>query len=135
MRSLRIFLGLSFGLLLAGAPAAAQVRAKTETWTAIIYDAFQGYAYTWRLSADGTYAEDGKDIAEGFAIQETQTGTWTRTGKRLVLTQDTNGFVFDGRVRGEIYSGSFFEHGSFLSKFCAWKGTEIPAGCDDDQVG
>jgi hypothetical protein len=132
---MRVLLALPLLLLLAVAPAQAQGGAKTETWTAIIFDVFDGYAYTWRLRPDGTYTEDGKDIAEGFAIQSTQTGNWTRTGKRMVLKQDTGGYVFDGTIDGETYSGSLFQYGSFLSKFCAWKGTEIPAGCDDDRVG
>lgn len=134
MRTLRVFL-LPFLLLLAVGPAHAQGNAQKEIWTAIIYDVFDGDAYTWRLSTDGTYAEDGKDIAEGFAIQSTLTGKWARTGKRMVLTQDTGGYVFDGTIRGEIYSGTLHQSGTFLSKFCAWKGTEIPAGCDDDRVG
>ena len=135
MRTVRLVLGLSFALLPAVALSHAQGVAKAETWTAIIYDVFDGYAYTWRLSADGASTEDGKDIAEGVAIQTTQTGKWVRTGKRMVLTQDANGYVFDGAVSGDIYSGSLFQFGSFLSKFCAWKGAEIPAGCDDDRVG
>jgi hypothetical protein len=132
---MRVLLGLPFLLLLAVGPARAQGGAQKEIWTAIIYDVFDGYAYTWRLSRDGTYAEDGKDIAEGFAIQSTQSGTWTRTGARMVLKQDSSGYVFDGTVSGETYSGTLHQFGTFLSKFCAWKGTEIPAGCDDDRVG
>ncbi len=38
----------------------AAVEADDSVWTAIIPDAFPHYVYTWRMSPDGSYREDGR---------------------------------------------------------------------------
>lgn len=126
-------LALAIGLMLV--PASAQTGAKAEVWTAIIHDAFGGISYTWRLKADGTYEEDGVYIDTKASAQATLTGKWTRSRTRMVLTQDSLGFVFDGTVNGEQYYGTLFQYDQKVSTFCAWKGTEIPVGCDDGNIG
>lgn len=131
MRALLSFivLALAFG----STPAAGQPRA--EVWTAIIHDAFGNIVYTWRLKANGTYEEDGVYIDTKEAAQATLTGRWTRERRRMVLKQDSFGFLFDGTVDGEQYYGTLFQYDQKVSNFCAWKGTEVPVGCDDGNIG
>ncbi len=107
-----------------------------ETWTVVIdRGAFSSFAYTWRLKEDGTYEEDGFDTLSRAPIQQMVTGRWSARDGRLVLRQDFAGFVFDGRVTGEQYTGTFYQDRTPLAKFCAWKGSEVPAGCDDELIG
>ena len=122
-------------LVLALAPAPAIGQRSDEIWTARILDAFSQFSYTWGLKADGTYIEEGHDIQTGVAIQQPINGVWRKSKSRLVLTQDSFGFVFDGTVDGEQYYGTLFQYGQKVSAFCAWRGTEIPASCDSDLVG
>lgn len=134
---MRVVLSL-IAMMIALMPGAAiaQKPQAVETWTAVIdYPVYAGYVYTWRLTADGKYREDGADAKDGSAIQQTLNGTWTRNGSRLVLTQEFDAFRFEGVVRGDRYSGAFYSGSQMLSKFCAWKGAKIPTGCEDDLVG
>lgn len=121
-------------LALAFAPAPAAAQRADEVWTARIFDVFSSASYTWRLKPSGRYTEDGHDLDTGVAVQDTLRGTWTRTGARLVLKQDSLGYVFDGTVDGGRYSGTLFQFGEKVSRFCAWKGTAVPTSCDSDLV-
>ena len=132
LRSLFTALGLA-ALAFAGASSAQPAR-KPETWTAIIFDAFQGNVYTWRLKPGGKYEEDGRDARSGFPVQATLTGKWTRKANHLVLRQDYSTYVFDGIMSGDRYSGTFYSGTQALSTFCAWKGTTTPTSCNGDLV-
>jgi hypothetical protein len=122
-------------LALAFATPPAIGQRSDEIWTARIFDTFSQDRYTWRLKPDGSYTEEGHDIQTGVAIQEPISGVWRKSKSRLVLRQDSFGFVFDGTVNGEQYSGTLFQYGQKVSAFCAWRGREIPASCDSDLVG
>jgi hypothetical protein len=99
-------------------------------WTAIIPDAFPQYVYTWRMRADGTYREEGRDASSGTPIQPTLAGTWSREGARMILRQDDQPFVFDGVVLGNLYGGTLYFGGRAASRFCAAKGERPPMQCD-----
>jgi hypothetical protein len=127
-----IVVALAIVAALAPQPGAAQGSSAAQVWTVAISAPFEGMSFTWRLKPDGTYEEDGVYLDSGDASQVTKTGTWSRSRGRMVLKQDDFGFVFDGAASAETYSGTLFQYGQPVSRFCAWKGTEIPAGCDDD---
>jgi hypothetical protein len=91
-------------------------------WTVVIPDGFPGYIYIWRLKSDGTYAEDGRDAATGKPIQQTLSGRWTVEGARMILRQGTLGYVFDGVLRGDQYSGMLSLDTKAFSHFSAVKG-------------
>lgn len=136
MRALIFFFMTIAALASIQGAAVADRPAPPEVWTVVIdYPAFADYVYTWRLKRDGSYEEDGASIADGEAIQRTQHGAWTREGSRMVLTQAYDAYRFEGVVRGGQYSGDFYSGPMLLSKFCAWKGRELPASCDTDLVG
>lgn len=99
-------------------------------WTAIIPDAFPRYVYTWRLKADATYQEDGRDASTGTSIQRTLSGRWSREGARMILRQDDQPFVFDGAVLGNLYAGTLYFSGRAASRFCAARGKRAPTRCD-----
>jgi hypothetical protein len=98
-------------------------------WTAVIPDAFPRYVYTWRMKADGTYREDGRDAATGTPIQPVLSGHWSREGPRMVLRQDNLPYVFDGVVLGNLYTGTLTLNGRAVSPFCAAKGEQAPQSC------
>jgi hypothetical protein len=99
------------------------------TWTAIIPDAFPRYVYTWHISADGTYREDGRDAATGAPIQSTLSGRWSVEGPRMILRQQGLPYVFDGVVLGGLYSGTLYMNGRAISPFCAAKGEHALDNC------
>jgi hypothetical protein len=99
-------------------------------WTAVIPDAFPGYIYIWRLRADGTYLEDGRDASTGRPIQRTLSGRWSREGARMILRQDDQPFVFDGAVLGNLYAGTLYFGARAVSRFCAARGEQAPPRCD-----
>lgn len=98
-------------------------------WTAIIPDAFPRYIYTWHISPDGTYREDGRDAATGAAIQAALSGQWSVDGPRMILRQRDLPYVFDGVVLGGLYTGTLYLNGRFASQFCAAKGESAPQSC------
>jgi hypothetical protein len=105
-------------------------------WTVFIPDRFPGYTYFWRLKPDGTYAEDGRDTATGKPIQETLSGRWTVEGTRMILRQDILGFVFDGIITGDQYSGILYLGEETFSRFSATKGDAArPPPCKSRPVG
>jgi hypothetical protein len=57
------------------------------------------------------------------------TGRWIAEGAQLTLTQDTLGFVFEGVVTGDAYSGTLYLGGRRVSHFCALKGKTAPEAC------
>jgi hypothetical protein len=95
-------------------------------WTAIIPDAFPRYLYTWRMSGDGAYREDGRDVSTGVAIQATHSGRWSIDGPRMILRQQDLPYVFDGVVMGGLYNGTLYWNGHAVSRFCAAKGDLAP---------
>ena len=101
-------------------------------WTAIIPDAFPRYIYTWRMTGDGSYREDGRDAATGTPIQSTLSGHWNEDGPRMVLRQQGLPYVFDGLVLGGLYAGTLYFDGRAVSRFCAAKGDEPPKRCDPE---
>src|SRR6266481_873187 len=88
-------------------------------WTAVIPDAFPRYFYTWRMSADGTYREDGRDALKGTPMRSTLSGRWSLEGERMILRQDGQPFVFDGVVLGDTYTATLYLDGHSYSRFCA----------------
>ncbi|MCA1452964.1 hypothetical protein I6F35_06975 [Bradyrhizobium sp. BRP22] len=98
-------------------------------WTAIIPDAFPRYVYTWRMSLDGSYREDGRDAASGRPIQATLSGRWSLDGARMILRQEGYPFVFDGVVVGNSYSGTLYLNDRSFSRFCAARGEKPPEHC------
>ncbi|WP_027581459.1 hypothetical protein [Bradyrhizobium sp. Ai1a-2] len=101
-------------------------------WTAIIPDGFPRYIYTWRMSPDGSYREDGRDATNGKAIQATLSGYWRRDGARMILRQDGYPFVFDGVVVGTSYAGTLYLNGRSFSRFCANRGETPPERCGSE---
>ena len=101
-----------------------------ELWTVIIPEGFPRFIYTWRVKPDGTYGEDGRDAATGRPIQKTLSGRWTVDGARMVLRQDTLGFVFDGTVVGDRYAGTLYLGTRRVSRFCAARGEATPLDCE-----
>jgi hypothetical protein len=103
-------------------------------WTAIIPDAYPRHVYTWHLSADGSYREDGRDRATGVPIQLTLSGHWQRNDSRMLLRQDDQSFVFDGAVLGHVYIGTLYFRQRAISRFCAAEGDRPPSRCDTAPV-
>ncbi|RZN27717.1 hypothetical protein [Bradyrhizobium sp. Leo121] len=110
----------------------AGAEADDIVWTAIIPDAFPHYVYTWRMSPDGSYREDGRDAASGRPIQATLSGHWRRDGAHMVLRQEGYPFVFDGLVVGNGYAGTLRLNGRPFSRFCAIKGEKPPERCGSE---
>jgi hypothetical protein len=103
---------------------------KVVVWTAIIPDGFPRNVFTWRLSPDGAYEEDGRDAVTGKPIQTTLSGRWTVEGARMILRQDDIPYVFDGVVVGDHYSGTLYLRGRKVFRFCAVKGEAMPQPCE-----
>ena len=120
-------LALAIGMV----PAAAGNRGVAGSWTVLIPDAFPDVIYTWRIAADGSYAEDGRDSATGRPIQPTFHGRWTLEGERLILRQTEYDYVFDGTLSGTSYGGSLYYEGRLVSRFCAAKGEAAPIRCSN----
>ena len=110
----------------------AVAAADGAVWTAIIPDAFPRYVYTWRMSPDGSYREDGRDGASGRPIQATLSGHRSLDGARMMLRQEGYPFVFDGVVLGNSYAGTLYLNGRSLSRFCAVKGEQPPERCGSE---
>lgn len=72
------FIFVSCALLwhgLSTSPAVStEVNQEGAVWTAIIPDAFPRNVYVWRLLADGSYREDGRNAVTGVAVQLTLSG-------------------------------------------------------------
>jgi hypothetical protein len=81
----------------------AVAAADGAVWTAIIPDAFPRYVYTWRMSPDGSYREDGRDGARGRPIQATLSGHWSLDGARMTLRQE--GYPFASRRTKNLRQG------------------------------
>jgi hypothetical protein len=120
--------------LLAGAVLARAVAQSADVWSAVIPEAYPFDVYIWQLKPDGTYAEVGRDAATGRSIQETLTGRWHIDGARMILQQVTIGFVFDGIVRGDRYTGTLYLSGARVSRFCAARGDAPPRRCEPEDV-
>ena len=103
---------------------------KVVVWTAIIPAGFPRNVFTWRLSPDGAYEEDGRDAVTGKPIQTTLSGRWMVKGARMILRQDDIPYVFDGVVVGDHYSGTLYLRGRKVSRFCAVKGEAMPQPCE-----
>jgi hypothetical protein len=106
-----------------------RTQAAETIWTAIIPDAFPNYIYTWRMSDDGRYREDGRDGLTGKPIQATLSGRWSREGPHMELRQDSLPFLFDGMVIGNLYGGTLYLNGVARSRFCAAQGETQPERC------
>ena len=115
---------------MAGPALAAPADALLGEWTILIPDAFPGMVFTWRVKQDGTYQEDAQRGVSGRRTQPTMAGHWSIEDRHLVFTQDTQGFIFEGDISGNYYSGSLFLQGVEVSHFCALKGSESPGTCD-----
>jgi hypothetical protein len=127
-----IFYAAVLGVLRADAafaPPMSDVQAGT-VWTVLIPDTFPGYVYTWHQSADGSYAEDGRDALTGRPIQSTLHGHWSREGAHMILRQDDLPYVFDGLVLGNLYAGTMSFDGRSSSRFCAARGEQPPERCN-----
>jgi hypothetical protein len=122
------------GAGLASAQSQKPREQKSVVWTLVIPEGFPGDVFTWRQKPDGTYEEDGRN-SRGEAIQQTLSGRWTVEGRRMIFRQDGLSYVFDGMLARTRYSGKLYLGTGFVSSFCAWQGTKVPTGCDDDLVG
>jgi hypothetical protein len=120
-------LALAIGMV----PAAAGNRGVAGSWTVLIPDAFPKFIFTWRVAADGSYDEDGRDSATGRPIQPTFHGRWTLEGERLILRQTEYNYVFDGTLSGTSYAGNLYLEGRLVSRFCAAKGETAPKRCSN----
>lgn len=116
--------------VLAGPALAAPADELAGEWTILIPDAFPGIVFNWQVKLDGTYLEDAQRIVSGRRSQPTMTGNWSLEDRHLVLTQETQGFVFEGDISGNYYSGSLYLKGVEISRFCALKGSKSPGTCD-----
>jgi hypothetical protein len=114
----------------AGAPDASPV----GTWTIVIPEGFPNDVFTWRLKADGTYEEDGRDAKTGQSVQPTYTGRWSVADGRMTLQQNEFEYVFAGPLIGDRYSGMLTLAGREVSYFCAAKGDQAPRTCDKATV-
>lgn len=125
--------------LLAASPGAAQVAAPpapalgvTGTWTVVIPQAFPLHVFTWQVADDGTYQEDGRNAIN---TRRTQVfGRWTLQGVHVVMTQNTEGFVFDGTVSGGCFIGRMMHDGKNISSFTARKRGSTVRNCDGDNT-
>lgn len=111
-------------------PAGAQ----QTVWTAVIPKGFPGNVYTWHLMPDGSYSEDGHEMASGRSVQPTLSGHWRVTGRHMVLKQDGIGYVFEGDLIGDEYLGVLYLDGKRFARFCALKGEAPPQACADISV-
>src|SRR5262245_53308445 len=109
--------------------AAAADRGVAGIWTVLIPDAFPGFIFTWRIAADGSYDEDGRESATGRPIQPTLHGSWSTEDDRLILRQADISYVFDGTLSGVSYAGDLYLEGRPVSRFCAAKGETAPQRC------
>ena len=116
-------------LAIAMVPAAADNLGVAGIWTVLIPDAFPKFIFTWRIAADGSYDEDGRNSATERRIQPTFHGRWTLEGERLVLRQTEYNYVFDGTLSGTSYAGDLYLEGVLVSRFCAAKGETAPKRC------
>ena len=116
--------------MMTGPALAAPADELAGEWTILIPDAFPGMVFSWKVSQDGTYQEDARRAVSGRRAQPTMSGRWSLEDRHLVMTQDSQGFVFEGDVAGKYFSGSLFLKGVPGSHFCALKGSEIPGTCD-----
>jgi hypothetical protein len=114
----------------AGAPEVNPV----GNWTIVIPEGFPNNIFTWRLKADGTYEEDGRDAKTGDSIQPTYTGRWSVEDGRMTLKQNEFAYVFSGLLIGDNYTGKLSLGGREVSHFCAAKGSDVPATCDKARV-
>ena len=105
--------------------------AQATVWTTVIPKGFPGNIYTWHMRPDGSYSEDGREMATGKRVQPTLSGHWRVTGKHMVLKQDGIGYVFDGHVIGDEYLGVIYLDGKRFAHFCAFKGEAPPPSCAD----
>jgi hypothetical protein len=120
-----VWLALALGIV----PAAAADRGVAGSWTVLIPDAFPQFIYTWRIAADGSYDEDGRESTTGRRIQETLHGRWSVEGEKLILRQIGISYVFDGTLSGASYAGNLYLAGRPVSRFCAAKGETAPKRC------
>jgi hypothetical protein len=119
------WLALAIGMV----PAAADNHGVDGIWTVLIPDAFPRFIFTWRIAADGSYAEDGRNSATDRPIQPTFHGRWTLEDERLVLRQTEYNYVFEGTLSGTSYAGNLYLEGVLVSRFCAAKGEAAPKRC------
>jgi hypothetical protein len=132
MRSgLARYVVLFLTLAITASPASAQRLSAQDqaavVWTIIIPEGFPKDVFTWRLKPDGTYEEEGREVASGRPIQPALTGRWTLEGSHMVLRQTGIPYVFDGTSNGEHYSGTLYLSGRPFSTFCAVKGALAPS--------
>ena len=97
-------------------------------WTVTIPQAFPLHVFSWSVAGDGTYKESGRNA---FNTQRTQvSGRWTLQGVHVVMTQNDEGFVFDGTISGGCFIGRLFQNGKNISSFTARKRGSNVRLCD-----
>ncbi len=122
--------------ILAAAPGMAQEQPErldmSGMWTVTILQAFPLHVFSWTVAADGTYQESGRNA---FNAQRTQvSGRWSLQGVHVVMTQNNEGFVFDGTLSGGCFIGRLFQDGKNISSFTARKRGSNVRFCDGDSV-
>lgn len=100
------------------------------SWVVTIPQAFPLHVFNWTVVDDGTYQESGRNAFNG---QRTLvSGRWTLEGVHAVMTQNNEGFVFDGTLSGGCYIGRLFQNGKNISSFTARKRGSTVRYCDGD---
>jgi hypothetical protein len=121
--------------LVAAIPARAQepapkLQEMAGSWVVTIPQAFPLHVFNWTVADDGTYQESGRNAFNG---QRTLvSGRWTLEGVHVVMTQNNEGFVFDGTLSGGCYIGRLFQNGKNISSFTARKRGSTVRFCDGD---
>jgi hypothetical protein len=129
LRKIGLVLAAALLTLALGIVPATADRGVAGSWTVLIPDAFPNFIFTWRIAADGSYDEDGRESATGRPIQPTLHGRWSVEGERLILRQTDISYVFDGILSGMSYAGLLYLEGRPVSRFCAVKGETAPKRC------
>jgi hypothetical protein len=100
------------------------------SWVVTIPQAFPLHVFNWTVDPDGTYQESGRNAING---QRTLvSGRWTLDGVHAVMTQNNEGFVFDGTLAGGCYIGRLFQNGKNISSFTARKRGSTVRACNGD---
>ena len=110
--------------------AAPRLQEMAGAWVVTIPQAFPLHVFSWTVADDGTYQESGRNAFNG---QRTLvSGRWTLEGVHAVMTQNNEGFVFDGTLSGGCYIGRLFQNGKNISSFTARKRGSTVRFCDGD---
>jgi hypothetical protein len=105
-------------------------------WTVVIPDGFLGTPMFGGSNLMGPTLKMAATMPRENQFNERCRGRWTIEGARMILRQDTLGFVFDGIIAGDQYSGTLYLGTRPHSRFSATKGDNSrPPPCKPPLVG